>query len=90
VNGSEVDRYNGADDPLEELAAENEFWIPGWPSPSEFCPQALESVIACGDQAAAALLGSKVFGVSPAQSGGKESLELFLQSTDIATLPADG
>jgi len=69
VDGSEIDWYGGAGDFLEELAAEDEFWIPGWPSPLEASLEELKSGVAGRDQAATALLGSEVLGVSASGIG---------------------
>jgi len=89
-NGSGVDRHGGAGDFLEELAAQDELWIPGSLSPSEFCSQALKSGVAGRDQAASALLGSEVLGVLPAETGGKEAVQLVVESLGGASWPADG
>ena len=79
-DGSEIDRYGRTGDLLEELAAEDEFWIPGWPSPLEASLEELKSGVAGCDQAATALLRSEVLGVLPAESGGDEAVKLVVKS----------
>ena len=89
-DGPEIDRYGGAGDFLEELAAEDELWIPGWPSPLEARLEELKSGIAGRDQAATALLGPEVLGVLPVESGGKEAVKLVVESLGGASWSADG
>ena len=89
-DGPEIDRYGGAGDFLEELAAEDEFWIPGWPSPLEARLEELKSGVAGRDQAATALLRSEVLGVLPAESGGEEAVKLVVESLGGASWSADG
>ena len=84
-DGSEIDRYSRAGDFLEEVVTEDEFWIPGWPSPVEARLEELESGVAGRDQAATALLGSEVLGVPPGESGGDEAGIGPIGKTDRAT-----
>ncbi len=88
--GSEMDRYGGAGDFVEELAAEDEFWIPGWPLPLEASLEELESGVAGRDQAATALLRSEVLGELPVESGGDETVKLVVESLGSASWSANG
>jgi len=90
VDGSEIDRYGGAGDFVEELAAEDEFWTPGSLSHLEASLEELESGVAGRDQAAAALLRSEVLGVLPAESGGDEAVKLVVKPLGSAAWSADG
>jgi hypothetical protein len=89
-DGSEIDRHSGVGNLLEELAAEDEFWSPGWPSPSEARLEELESGVAGRDQAATALLGSEVLAVPPGEAGGDEAVKLVVESLGGASWSADG
>jgi hypothetical protein len=89
-DGPEIDRYGGAGDFLEELATEDKFWIPGWSQPLKARLEKLKSGVAGRDQAATALLGSEVLGVLPPETGGKEAVQLVVQSLGGASWSADG
>ena len=54
MDGWEIDRYGGASDFSEKLAAEDKFWLPGWRSPLEARLEEFKSGIAGRDQAASA------------------------------------
>jgi len=75
---------------LKELSAEDESWIPGWPSPLEARLEELESGVAGRDQAATALLGPEILGVLPVESGGDEAVKLVVKSVGGASWSADG
>ena len=60
-----------------------------WSQPLKARLEKLKSGVAGRDQAGTALLGSEVLGVLPAETGGKEAVELVAESLGSAAQPAD-